>query len=153
MLREITSDDLPVLYEQQLDPEGHRMAAFGPPKPRDWEQFTAHWAKIQGNEANTNRAIVEDGEIVGSIFAFWMEGEHEVGYGIAREHWGRGYATKALAEFLTVLQERPLHARVVKDNEGSIRVLERNGFVRVGDEKGFSDIRQEEVEEWIYLLE
>jgi [ribosomal protein S5]-alanine N-acetyltransferase len=96
--------------------------------------------------------IVEDDQVVGSIFAFWMEGEHEVGYGIAREHWGRGLATKALAEFLTVLPDRPLHAQVVKDNAGSIKVLERNGFVRIGDNRAFSDIRQEEVEEWIYLL-
>lgn len=155
MIREVTPEDLPVLYEQQLDPEGHRMAAFGPPKPRDWEQFTAHWAKIQSSETTTNRVIVEDGQVVGSIFAFWMDDEHDVGYGIAREHWGRGLATKtkALAEFLVALPDRLLHARVVKDNEGSIEVLERNGFVRVGDERGFSEIRQEEVEQWLYLLE
>jgi RimJ/RimL family protein N-acetyltransferase len=152
MLRDVTPEDLPALYEQQLDPEVHRMAAFGPPKPRDWEQFTAHWAKIQASDA-FNQVIVDGGEVVGSIFAFWMEGEHEVGYGIAREHWGRGLATKALAEFLEKLADRPLHARVVKDNEGSIKVLERNGFVRIGDERAFSDIRGEEVEEWLYLLE
>ncbi|MBM7788566.1 GNAT family N-acetyltransferase [Tenggerimyces flavus] len=152
MLREVTPEDLPALYEQQLDPEGHRMAAFGPPKPRDWEQFTAHVAKILADDACVMLAIVEDGQVVGSVGAFWMEGDHEVTYGIAREHWGRGLATKALAELLTTLLDRPLHARVVQDNAGSIKVLERNGFVRIGDTRAFSDIRQEEVEEWIYLL-
>jgi RimJ/RimL family protein N-acetyltransferase len=152
MIRDLTPADLPILYEQQLDPEGHRMAAFGPAGPRDWEAFSAHLAKVLADDANTHQVIVEGDQVVGSIFAFWMEGEHEVGYGIAREHWGRGFATKALAEFLVHLPDRPLHARVVKDNAGSIKVLERNGFVRIGEDKGFAPARQEEVEEWIYLL-
>jgi len=41
---------------------------------------------------------------------------------------GQGVATRALAAFLRVVTERPLHAHVAKHNVGSIRVLEKCGF-------------------------
>ena len=46
--------------------------------------------------------------------------------------WGRGLATAALGEFLVELPDRPLHALVSTDNVGSIRVLEKCGFVEIG---------------------
>ena len=41
-LRKVRKADLTVFYEQQLDPEATRMAAF-PSRGRD--AFMAHWAK------------------------------------------------------------------------------------------------------------
>ena len=46
--------------------------------------------------------------------------------------WGRGYATRAHAEFVAEVRERPLHARVAEHNVGSIRVLAKCGFSIVG---------------------
>lgn len=153
MLRDLTSDDLQTIYEQQLDMASHLQAAFGPGGPRSWDDFQAHWSKVLADDACAKQVILDDaGQIVGNIGAFWMEGEHEVGYWIAQEHRGRGHAKKALEEFLELLPERPLHARVVKDNAPSIKVLEGAGFTRVGEDKGLSKARQEEVEEWIYML-
>jgi RimJ/RimL family protein N-acetyltransferase len=51
------------------------------------------------------------------------------------------------------LKERPLYARVAKDNVASIRVLERCGFEVCGEDRGFSNARSEEVEEYILKLE
>ena len=63
----------------------------------------------------------------------WSDGgRHEVGYWIGRDHWGRGYATRALAQLLLEMLERPLFAHVADGNVGSRRVLERNGFVAAG---------------------
>ena len=39
-LRDVTKDDLPILFEQQADPEANRMAAFS---PRDRDAFMSHW--------------------------------------------------------------------------------------------------------------
>ena len=39
-----------------------------------------------------------------------------------------GLATRALAAFLHLVTERPLHAHVAKHNVASIRVLEKCGF-------------------------
>jgi [ribosomal protein S5]-alanine N-acetyltransferase len=47
---------------------------------------------------------------------------------------------------------RPLHARVVADNVGSLRVLERNGFTRIGSEESFAPARAGVVTELILRL-
>jgi RimJ/RimL family protein N-acetyltransferase len=54
---------------------------------------------------------------------------------------------------LTNVKVRPLYARVVKDNIASLRVLEKCGFARIGEDKGFANARGEEVEEFILRLD
>ena len=71
--------------------------------------------------------------VVGDIGSWLDEGRRQVGYWIAREHWGRGYATDALRLLLAEIPDRPIFAHVALDNIGSRRVLEHCGFVRVGE--------------------
>jgi ribosomal-protein-alanine N-acetyltransferase len=61
-------------------------------------------------------------------------------------------ATAAVAVLLKEVTVRPLRARVAEDNHGSIRVLERNGFVLVGSEDSFSAARQATITELIFKL-
>ncbi len=130
-LREVRADDLPILFEHQLDPEGARMAAF---KSRDREAFMAHWAKILANPACATRVILADGIVAGNIGA-WTDGaERQVGYWIGREFWDRGIASAALVQFLGYEATRPLTARVAKHNTASIRVLRKAGFTPAGEE-------------------
>ena len=131
-LRAVEESDLPILFEQQLDPEATRMAAF---PPRDRDAFMAHWSKILAEAAVAPRAILLDGSVAGYICSFDISGEREVGYWIGREHWGKGVATRALQIFLAEQRDRPLYAHVAKHNVGSIRVLEKCGFEVVGEEK------------------
>src|SRR5262249_17267455 len=56
MLRDVVESDLPILYEQQLDPESARMTAF-PPR-EEWAVFLAHWTKILGDPACCKQTIV-----------------------------------------------------------------------------------------------
>ena len=130
-LVEVTPDHLPVLFEQQLDSEASRMAAF---PPRDREAFMAHWAKILSNPTGTNRAILADGRVAGYVAAWAADGETLVGYWLGKEFWGQGIATRALAAFLPLVPARPLLAHVAKHNVGSIRVLEKCGFTAVREE-------------------
>jgi RimJ/RimL family protein N-acetyltransferase len=125
-LRDVLEEDLPVFFEHQADPVANRMAAF---PPRDRDAFTAHWAKILADEAITKKTILVDGQVAGNVVSFDWDGRREVGYWVGREHWGKGVATKALAQFLRTMKRRPLHARVAKHNLGSLRVLEKCGFV------------------------
>jgi RimJ/RimL family protein N-acetyltransferase len=81
-----------------------------------------------------------------------MFDEPEIGYWIDKTYWGKGVATRALALFLEEIELRPLYARVAKDNQGSIRVLEKCGFIRHGEDKGFANARGAEVEEYILML-
>jgi len=55
--------------------------------------------------------------------------------------------------FLKEIPLRPLYARAAHDNRASIRVLEKCGFVIVGQDRGFSNARGREVEEVILKLE
>lgn len=128
-LRDVVDDDLPILFEHQLDPAATAMAAF---PSRDREAFMAHWERIRGDRSCVVRTILIGETVAGNIGSWRAGREHLVGYWIGRDHWGKGIATAALAAFVQVVEARPLHARVVRHNVGSIRVLEKCGFVRCG---------------------
>jgi len=99
-IREVESSDLETFYQQQLDPEAIRMAAFACEDPKDKVAFDAHWDKILNSPQNTNRTIVAEGQVAGHI-ACYPDGEHmEVTYWLGREFWGRGLATQALTRML-----------------------------------------------------
>jgi RimJ/RimL family protein N-acetyltransferase len=129
LLREVTEDDLPVLFEHQREPEANRMAAFA---ARNREAFMAHWTKILADEDVTTKTIVVDGEVAGNVGSWGPPEERLVGYWIGREHWGKGVATAALSAFLGEERRRPLYAHVAEHNVASRRVLEKCGFVVVG---------------------
>ena len=125
-LRNIEANDLPIFYEQQLDPDATRMAAF---PARDRASFEAHWERnILGNPDAITQTILVDGAVAGNIGSWPQEGIRLVGYWIGKEYWGKGVATRALAAFLHLVTDRPLHAHVVQHNVASIRVLEKCGF-------------------------
>lgn len=148
-LREVEQSDLPTFFEQQLDAEANRMAAFTGANPADREAFDARWRRILASEENTTRTIVVDGEVAGSVSKYRdpeLPGP-EVTYWLGREFWGKGVATLALAGFLEIVTERPLYGRCAADNVGSRRVLEKCGFVHVSDHRGFSNARGEEIAE------
>ena len=147
-LRDVTEADLPILFEQQWDPEANRMAAF---PARDWEAFTAHWAKILGDEILIAKVILFNGQVAGNIMSFEKSGEPLVGYWIGRQFWGKGIATKALSEFLGQVETRPVYAHVAKHNKASIRVLEKCGFTLFAEGQEISGPGGEKVEELILV--
>lgn len=153
VLRAVQQQDLAIFFEQQLDPQANYMAAFTAKDPSDRQAFDQRWAKILADEGILVRTILYQGQVTGSVLSHGWFGDLEVSYWIGREFWGRGIATVGLGLFLEQQKERPLYARVAKDNRGSIRVLEKNGFVVVGEDRGFANARGQEVEEYIYWLQ
>ncbi len=151
-LREVTETDLPAFFEHQLDPEANRMAAFTSGKPTDRDAFMARWTRILGDDGITKRTVLFDGHVAGHVVKFERSGTPEVSYWIGKEYWGRGVATGALSEFLGHVSVRPLYARVARDNLASIRVLEKCGFSVTGEDRGFANARNEQVEELILEL-
>jgi RimJ/RimL family protein N-acetyltransferase len=129
VLRDVAESDLDALFAQQADPDSSSMAAV---PSRDRAAFDAHWRRILADEDTVVRVIDVDGAAAGHVLSWPSEGRRYIGYWVAREYWGRGLATAALAELLTELRERPLHALVSTDNVASIRVLEKCGFVDIG---------------------
>ncbi len=152
LLRPVHDDDLDVFFANQNDPVAIQMAAFTSADPADRAAFDAHWAKIRSLDSVLIRTIVAGGVVIGSVLKYEMEGEPEVSYWTARESWGRGIVTEALERFLEEATQRPMHARVARDNAGSIRVLRKCGFEIVGEDRGFAHGRGEEIDEYVMTL-
>ena len=132
-LRPVEPADLPIFFEHQRDPVALLMAGM---PGRDLETFNEHWARILADDAVRIRTVVVDGQVAGNVLSFERDGRREIGYWIGRDHWGRGVATAALAAFLGEEKARPLHAGVVPENGGSLRVLAKCGFAGCGEEDG-----------------
>lgn len=125
-LRGIERDDLPKMYELQLDPESNLMAAT---IPRTRAAFDAHWAKCLDDQKNTTRAILFDEVFVGYISCFPLDGQDHIGYWIDQASWGNGIASRALQLLLEEVTSRPLIATAATTNAASLRVLQKCGFV------------------------
>ena len=152
-LRPVQDSDLDALFRQMSDPESVRMAAFTAEDPSDRQWFDAHMVRVMESPENTLHAITCQGDLVGSIGSFVVEGQTEVTYWIDRAAWGRGIASQALALLLEVVRVRPVHARAASDNVGSLRVLEKTGFRVIGTEVAFARAREAEIEETILRLD
>ncbi len=67
-LRPISVDDLQVFYEQQIEPDAIKMAAF---PPRDYNAFMDHWKKnILNNDSSKKQTIIYKDQIAGNIVSF-----------------------------------------------------------------------------------
>ena len=128
VLREVVDSDLDAFFEHQREPEANEMAIF---PARDREAFDAHWRRILADDSTIQKTIVDDGEVAGNIGSWVQDGRQLVGYWVGKEFWGKGLATRALGEFVAEIPNRPLYAWVAATNVGSIRVLEKCGFVLV----------------------
>ena len=125
-IRPVVDSDLPAFYLHQADAEAARMADF---PSRDETAFYAHWRKIMADPLTILRTIQYDGQVVGNVVSFVMEGNREVGYWLGCEFWGKGIASAALRLFLMEVTERPLYGVAANSNPASMRVLEKCGFV------------------------
>lgn len=129
-LREVEEADLDPFFEQENDPEAVRRSRFA---PREREAFMAHWrARILGRPDVHVRTVTVDGEPAGHVVAWWEQERRFIGYVLGQAYWGRGIGTQALGLFLRREPARPLHADPFAGNTGSVRLLEKHGFVRTG---------------------
>jgi RimJ/RimL family protein N-acetyltransferase len=152
-LRPVMPGDLPIFFEHQQDAAANHMAAFTYADSGNHDAFLARWSRMNANETIVNRAIVQANRVVGVIGSYLDGTDRHVTYWLGREHWGQGIATAALAALVEELGVRPLHARAAADNLGSIRVLEKCGFVRIGAERGFAAARAGEIDEVVMRLD
>lgn len=110
------------------------------PHPYRLEDADAWIALNMGDTSRYDYAIDVRGELVGGIGLMPMADVHagtaELGYWLGEPYWGQGIMTRAVAAMTTYgLDELlfvRLQAEVFADNLGSMRVLEKNGYVREG---------------------
>ena len=145
-LRDAVESDYAIFFEHQRDPVSAQMAAFGTLDP-DLATHAVRWKSALTDASCTQKAIVVNGDVVGFVATFVRDGDLQVTYWVARSHWGRGIATRALAELVSTIAARPLYASAAKDNVASLRVLQKCGFAIVRSERAFAGMRGEEIDE------
>jgi ribosomal-protein-alanine N-acetyltransferase len=105
-------------------------------------EFDARYAQLMEWQATgtdfLHVLVAEGGEVVGRVNLVEVaDGSAELGYRIARKATGQGLATAAVREVRELAATEygltRLRARVTLDNPASHKVLERNGFVAVGE--------------------
>ncbi len=151
-LRPVADGDLPIFFEHQRDPLGVHMAAFTVQDPDDRAAFDDHWRRLLSDPTILMRTIEVNGQPAGHVSSYIGDAGLEITYWLGREYWGRGIASAALQAFLLVQTHRPLRGRAAADNAASLRVLERCGFARVGQARGFANARQAEIDEILLEL-
>ncbi|MFL6079047.1 MAG: GNAT family N-acetyltransferase [Ornithinibacter sp.] len=152
-LRALADADLDPVFAWEGDPRASRMAVFTRENPADRAAFDAHYRRILADPSVLVQAVVHEGQLAGTIGSFSIDGEREVTYWIDPARWGRGIATEALRQLLTLETERPLHARVAATNSASRRVLEKVGFRLVDDPPSTVTWRGVEVTELTLVLQ
>lgn len=140
ILREFAETDLDEMYKQRTNKLVRKYVA----KPLDPnKEFTLNMIRgvIQSFKDKTGLSwIIEHkatGKFMGS-FGFWnimlAHGRAEVGYSINPEYWQQGYMTEVLKTCLPIgFEKAGIHsvmACVNPENIGSIKVLEKMGFVK-----------------------
>ena len=140
-IREYVESDFESYYEWQSDPA---IAAFVSwlPKRREESKADLHDAIMQQRAAPRVRyffAVVDSqsNEVVGSVgFTVVEDGVGDCGWFIRRGFWGKGYATEAarlmVAAAFGMAGLRHLKASCARGNVASQRVMEKCGFVCVG---------------------
>lgn len=107
---------------------------YTPEDARAYIELAANKPRIE------DMAIVVEGRAVGGLgFVPQNDVERynaELGYWIGEAYWGRGLASEAVAGFIPYVfgqsEIKRLFAWVYDRNYGSMRVLEKNGFRKVG---------------------
>ncbi|WP_435194402.1 GNAT family N-acetyltransferase [Natronomonas sp. EA1] len=144
-LRTIEPEDAAFLQETINDPEVRRTLAANAPITGIEEE---NWIESLDNDEGVHLLVCVEGEPVGTVGIQPPSGPSrtvELGYFIASDAWGNGYATAAVRLLCRyAFRERGLHkvyADVYDLNPASARVLEKVGFVQEGvhREQGFVD--------------
>ncbi len=139
-LRRYSPDDREVLAALADNPKVSRFLMNRFPHPYTLSDADAWIALAAGETRVCNFAIEWRGRLAGGIGLEPMDDVHSgtagLGYWLGEPFWGRGLATRAVAlilpyAFAELLFIR-IQANVYEGNRPSMRVLEKNGFVREG---------------------
>lgn len=136
--RHARTSDLEALHRLVSDYEVVKNTATWP-HPADRALSVSRCQPFDSEVGLVGHVFRED-QLVGAMGVARFETDPEMGYMLARAHWGKGYATeigRALLDACFARYDWPhVSACVFDGNPGSARVLEKLGFVATGRCKG-----------------
>jgi len=138
-LREYTPDDVPAVLAYQRTPDYLRYYEWTGRTEADVRKFLQMFFDWRDEEPRRRFqfaiTLSESGQLIGSVGVRrkpengW---EADIGYELAAEHWGKGYATeaaRAMVDFgFRELKVHRISAGCVAENTASVHVLERLGL-------------------------
>lgn len=163
LLRPFKETDLPHMQRYAVRREFYEFLPIPEQTPETVAQFLQHCLEQQSEPGNSRYIFAiepKDNEtIAGSIrIEIRDEGnkQGDVGYGLDRDHQGKGYMTEALAAILAFgfndLALRRIWATADTQNERSWRLLERIGMVREGLMRQDTLIRGQWRDSYLYAI-
>lgn len=143
VLREFVPEDWPAVLAYQSQPAYLRYNRWNDRAANEVQAFVQRFIDWQHDEPRFRYQLAitlqETGELIGNC---GLRLEHpgalegDIGYELAPQHWGHGYATEAAHSMLAFgFNELRLHriwAGCIADNVGSSRVMEKLGMRREG---------------------
>lgn len=140
ILRPYARDDSKQLQRIADNPNVSRFLTDIFPSPYTMKDAEEWIALTLTETRRCNFAVEWQGELVGGIGLIPMTDVHSgtanLGYWLGEPYWGRGLAARAVSALLPYAFDELLFIRlqalVYSGNPASMRVLEKNGFVREG---------------------
>lgn len=157
-LRTVEAEDLDFLQENRNDPRVRKR--FPSPRPLNREAVEAEFEE-RSTDDDVRLLVVPAGgdDPVGFVALFDLDGVHgtaQLGYWVAPDHWGEGYATAAAATAVDhAFRERRLErveANALATNAPSRAVIENLGFTEEGRERAAMVAEGERVDRVNYGL-
>lgn len=141
ILREYCENDLEDLVTLANNDKVSRYLDLSFPHPYTHEA-AAWWIEIGCRAEGSAVKVIEwEGQFVGSVgttaASGWRSHIAEIGYWLGEPFWGKGIASQALDQMtkiaFTELEFQKLQASVLKPNVGSMKVLEKCGYILEGE--------------------
>lgn len=162
VLRKMRTSDAPALFTIWSDPA---VAAFMNISAFTHESQAIEMINLLNELAETKQAIrysvfdLKSKKIIGSCGFNAIDSENarvEIGYDIARVHWGNGYAPEAIQvlmdEAFGNLDINRIEAKVEPANVNSISVLQKLGFSFEGTLRQYEKVNGRFVDIQVYSL-
>jgi RimJ/RimL family protein N-acetyltransferase len=137
VLRRASSEDLEPLHAVFSDERAMQYWSSGPHQTLN---ETKRWLDSMigaSPEESDDFVMTLNGETVGKLGCWRLP---EIGFILRSDQWGKGYASEAMSAFLKHIFAARDIDRVTADvdprNEGSLRLLQKHGFVETGRASG-----------------
>ena len=149
--RELSSGDVDIFHELAVDPHIRRFLFDGQVVPREWAAAAVETNRRQLEASGLGLWLLFDRAPATlrpiGFAGFWsfetLGPDLQLLYALRSEHTGNGLAREAAAALVDFARARAglgdISAAVDEPNAASIRVLEKLGFVRIGEAPGAFD--------------